>query len=40
MVSVVNSNFIFLQPNGNFVQKCYKCQICDIYENLDSAYLL
>ena len=38
MVSVVNYNFIFLQPNANYAQKCYKCQICLIYENLDSAH--
>ena len=42
MVSVVSSNptggnFIFLRHlDANFVQKCQKCQICVIYENLDS----
>ena len=41
MVSVVSSNptggnFIFLRHfDANFVQKCQKCQICVIYENLD-----
>ena len=40
MVSVVRSNptggnFIFLRHlDANFVQKCQKCQICVIYENL------
>ena len=29
-------NFIFLRHlNANFVQKCQKCQICVIYENLE-----
>ena len=43
MVSVVSSsptggNFIFLRHiNANFIQKCQKCQICVIYENLDSV---
>ena len=41
VVSVVSSsptggNFIFLRHlNANFVQKCQKCQICVIYENLE-----
>ena len=41
MVSVVSSsptggNSIFLRHhNATFVQKCQKCQICVIYENLD-----
>ena len=41
MASVVSSNptggnFIFLRHlDANFVQKCQKCQICVIYENLD-----
>ena len=41
MVTVVSSNptwgnFIFLRHlNANFVQKCQKCQICVIYENLE-----
>ena len=40
MVSVVSSsptggNFTFLrQLNANFGQRCQKCQICVIYENL------
>ena len=43
MVSVMSSNptggnFIFLRHlDANFVQKCQKCQICVIYENLDST---
>ena len=41
MVSGVSSNptgdnFIFLRHlDANFVQKCQKCQICVIYENLE-----
>ena len=41
MVSVVSlnptgGNFILLRHlNANFVQKCQKCQICAIYENLE-----
>ena len=41
MVGVMSSNptgdnFIFLRHlDANFVQKCQKCQICFIYENLD-----
>ena len=43
MVSVVSlnptgGNFIFLRHlDANFVQKCQKCQICVIYENLDCS---
>ena len=43
MVSVVSlsptgGNFIFLRHlDANFVQKWQKCQICVIYENLDSV---
>ena len=46
MVSVVSSsptggNFIFLRHlNANFVQKCQKCQICAIYENLERRNML
>ena len=42
MVSVMSSNptggyFIFLRHlDANFVQKWQKCQICVIYENLES----
>ena len=45
MVSVVSSNptggnLIFLRHiDANFVQKCQKCQIFVIYENLDCATL-
>ena len=40
MVSVVSSNptggnfILFRHLDANFVQKCQKCQICVIYENL------
>ena len=43
MVSVVSSNptggnFIFLRHlDAIFVQKCQKCQICVIYENLEGV---
>ena len=44
MASIVSSsptggNFIFLTHlNANFVQKCQKCQISVIYENLDHVW--
>ena len=38
-MSPTEGNFFFRHLDANFVQKYQKCQICVIYENLDSEWL-
>ena len=38
-MSPTEGNFFLRHLDANFVQKCQKCQICVIYQNLDSGWL-